>query len=231
MAKKAKKVETAVVVKKSGNQVEDDILAVVVARAEDTFTQQMKDCQDRIKALLEERDVLMAKRQEIGRKLVFGPIEDKLKAIEQAVQAIRPTMQRINKGSSACSIQGWPELSTVTTAISRDGSVTLGCCFVMEDAVRNGAYNDLIRMEFTAAASDEFNSLGKRIKEIETETYKIDKECQAIRLKAMHIPKLERQYRAKIAQRRLESNDEGLDALKAITGDLDQSIAALTVLG
>jgi predicted RNA-binding protein len=184
----------------------DDVLTVVTSRAETNFNQNLAEAKKKASAL--EKDI-KAKQDKIGKMLET----ECLAQVKEKVDALRPTIESMG--------------GKVTAKPEERNSKDVIRTHVIIQYTNTNSYNNQITFTVEGAKSNDILEQEKELSDLHEALTTVQQEALGWRKKLQSIPTLERQYKAKIAEAKLATSEDGLALLDILTGDLEKSMLAL----
>lgn len=181
----------------------DDVLMIVTSRAETRFNGELATARKEVSRL---ETAIKKKAEEIEKK----DAEESLALVAERLATLRPIIESF--GGKVITISGgqYREKGTLAISVIFEKSGYRGTEYV----VKGTKSPDLLALE-------------EEKKNLEEELEKATAVAIEWKKKLSQIPQLERQYKAKIAQERLEKTLDGQATLALLTDDLEQRMLAL----
>ena len=181
----------------------DDVLTIVTSRAETKFNEKLSEARKEVSRL---ETAIKKKTEEIEKK----DTEESLALVGERLAVLRPIVESL--GGKVVTVSGghYREKDTLAISVIFEKSGYRGTEYVVK-----------------GTKSPELLALEEEKKSLEGELEKAAAVAIEWKKKLSQIPQLERQYKAKIAQDRLEKTIDGKATLALLTEDLEQRMLAL----
>lgn len=181
----------------------DDVLMIVTSRAETRFNGELAKARKEVSRL---ETAIKKKAEEIEKK----DTEESLALVAERLATLRPIVESFGG-----------KVTTISGRCRDKGSLSISVIFE-----KSGGYNGT-EYVVKGTKSPDLLALEEEKKNLEEELEKATAVAIEWKKKLSQIPQLERQYKAKIAQERLEKTLDGQATLALLTDDLEQRMLAL----
>jgi protein subunit release factor A len=188
-----------------GNLNMDDVLSVVTSRAERSFNTSFAEAKTKVSSL---EKAIKAKQTEIKKRTdeeCLALVTDKANAARPGIEALGGTVTALAQGCS------------------REGNLQAS----IEIKKGNGGYNSSVDFSYKGDKSKVLLAMEQELTDLQEKLSEATQEAMGWKKKISSIPTLERQYKAKIAEAKLASSQDGQALLDLLTEDLEQNMLAL----
>lgn len=209
-----------------------DVLAIVTSRADTTYTEKIKDIQNRLKEARQDNVDLGKEIEEKAKILVEAHLAANVAKLTAVLKPLGGTVEGYFVGPSGLCISSnkkgevYDEDSDEVTGKVLVGKITIS----IKESHRSYADSVSFKGEGTEIKpSAELLRLAKAWRKNEADIADLQAEAMEWKQRQLNIPVLERRYRALLAEKKLKATEGGDEILAVLTARLDQDILTLPV--
>lgn len=188
----------------NGNMNMDDVLTVVVSKAERSFNVSLAEAKAGVSNLEKAIKVKVADIKKRTDEECFALVTTKANAARPGVEALGGHVITHSHGT-------------------RNGKL----CATIQIKKGDGGYNNSVEFTYEGEKSKVLQAMEVELADLQEKLATATQEAMGWKKKLANIPTLERQYKAKIAEAKLATTEDGQALLALMTDDLEANMLAL----
>lgn len=189
----------------NGNMNMDDVLTVVVSKAERSFNVNLAEAKAGVSNLEKAIKVKVADIKKRTDEECFALVTTKANAARPGVEALGGQVITHSQGAR------------------NNGKL----CATIQIKKGEGGYNNSVEFTYEGEKSKVLQAMEVELTDLQEKLATATQEAMGWKKKLSNIPTLERQYKAKIAEAKLATTEDGQALLALMTDDLEANMLAL----